>query len=291
VKSQRSRSCAAFGSKTPSGSKGSSTGEATTIFLRATSSSTRPMIQRHATARSARRGGLVTSVHLTETCEKQGPHLITHVATTAVTTTDEAMTETIHDELKQTDLTPRQHLLDTGYITAPLLVSSQQRYGIEVIGPGRPDVRMASQHRGRHRCQSVSPRLGPQASDLSPRAYEYELDACSRPWQERGHQDQVLHHRLRQLSSADPLYPLGKKYKRRTLTVRPQAQHEALQAARRRPQTPAFAKEYALREGIEATISESGCVPLACAAPVILALPKRICNILALPRRSMWCAR
>ena len=82
-----------------------------------------------------------------------------------------------------------------------------------------------------------------------------------------------------------------KKYKRRTITVRPQAQHEALQAARRRQQTPAFAKEYALREGIEATISESGCVPLACAAPVLLALPKRICNILALPRRSMWCVR
>ena len=47
-----------------------------------------------------------------------------------------------------------------------------------------------------------------------------------------------------------------KKYKRRTITLRPQAQHEALQAARRRPQTRAFAKQYALREGIEATISQ-----------------------------------
>jgi transposase len=48
-----------------------------------------------------------------------------------------------------------------------------------------------------------------------------------------------------------------KKYKRRTITIRPQAQHEALQAARRRQKTPAFAKQYALREGIEATISEA----------------------------------
>ena len=47
-----------------------------------------------------------------------------------------------------------------------------------------------------------------------------------------------------------------KKYKRRTITVRPQAQHEALQAARRRQQTRAFTKQYALREGIEATISQ-----------------------------------
>jgi len=76
-----------------------------------------------------------------------------------------------------------------------------------------------------------------------------------------------------------------KKYKRRTITLRPQVQHEALQAARRRQQTRAFAKEYALREGIEATISESGCVPLACVTPVKVALPKRICSILLLPRR------
>lgn len=36
----------------------------------------------------------------------------------------------------------------------------------------------------------------------------------------------------------------------------PREQHEALQAARRREQTPAFAKLYARREGIEATISQ-----------------------------------
>jgi hypothetical protein len=43
---------------------------------------------------------------------------------------------------------------------------------------------------------------------------------------------------------------------RRLITVRPREQHEALQAARRREQTPAFAKLYARREGIEATISQ-----------------------------------
>src|SRR5881397_1138361 len=151
VKSWQSRSCAAFGSKTTSGSKGSSTGEATTIFLRATSSSTRPLIQRHAMARSARRGGPETSVHLTETCEKESPHLITHVATTAATTTDEAMTETIHAELEQRDLTPGQHLLDTGSITAPILVSSQQHDGILRDWTRASGCEMASQHRWRHR--------------------------------------------------------------------------------------------------------------------------------------------
>lgn len=55
-------------------------------------------------------GFLSYKVHLTETCEEDAPHLITHVATTAAATTDEAMTETIHANLEQTDLTPRQHL-------------------------------------------------------------------------------------------------------------------------------------------------------------------------------------
>ena len=86
-------------------------------------------------------------VHLTETCEKESPHLITHVATTAATTTDEAMTETIHAELEQRDLTPGQHLLDTGSITAPILVSSQQHDGILRDWTRASGCEMASQHR------------------------------------------------------------------------------------------------------------------------------------------------
>ena len=85
-------------------------------------------------------------MHLTETCEEGSPHLITNVATTSAPITDEQMTETIHEELEQAHLLPRQHFVDTGYVTASHLVSSQQRYGIEMIGPRRPDVRMASQY-------------------------------------------------------------------------------------------------------------------------------------------------
>jgi transposase len=46
------------------------------------------------------------------------------------------------------------------------------------------------------------------------------------------------------------------KYQRRTLTVRPQAQHTALQVARQRQRTTTFHQRYALRAGIEATISQ-----------------------------------
>jgi len=80
-------------------------------------------------------------VHLTEICAEDMPHVITHVATTPAPVADDAMTETIHEKLKQADLHPQQHLLDSGYITAHVLATSQSRFGIEVIGPGRPDVK------------------------------------------------------------------------------------------------------------------------------------------------------
>ena len=73
-------------------------------------------------------------VHLTETCDEDRPHLITHVATTPAPLADEAMVEPIHADLKQEQLLPSQHLLDSGYITAPTLARGQKDYGIEVIG-------------------------------------------------------------------------------------------------------------------------------------------------------------
>src|ERR1017187_5138768 len=57
---------------------------------------------------------------------------------------------------------------------------------------------------------------------------------------------------------------------RRLLSVRPQQQYEALQAARKRQATEEFSQHYALRQGIEATISESECEPLTCVALALL---------------------
>jgi transposase len=43
----------------------------------------------------------------------------------------------------------------------------------------------------------------------------------------------------------------------RQLTVKPQALHEALQAARQRQETPEFRAQYALRAGVESTLSQA----------------------------------
>jgi transposase len=78
-------------------------------------------------------------VHLTETCEDDEIHLITHIETTAAGITDSELSAPIHDALAQKDLLPSEHFLDSSYVDADLLVKSQRDLGIEVIGPMRPD--------------------------------------------------------------------------------------------------------------------------------------------------------
>ena len=78
-------------------------------------------------------------VHVTETCEPQEVHLITHVQTTPAHIQDIEQTAVIHEALNQKSLLPDRHFVDAGYVDAELLVSSQHDYGIELIGPVRPD--------------------------------------------------------------------------------------------------------------------------------------------------------
>ena len=78
-------------------------------------------------------------VHLTETCAEEALHLITHVETTEATVHESQKTETIHQTLVDKGLPPDQHLVDSAYIDAELLISSREDFGITLIGPGRLD--------------------------------------------------------------------------------------------------------------------------------------------------------
>lgn len=67
-------------------------------------------------------------VHLTETCQTDQPHLLTHVETTQSTQQDVTILDKLHTELQQKDLLPDDHLLDGAYISADNLVKSSQDY-------------------------------------------------------------------------------------------------------------------------------------------------------------------
>ena len=63
------------------------------------------------------------------------PNLITHVATTDATVTDNQMTGAIHDDLAGTNLVPGRHYLDSGYLSAAVVAAGHARHGIALIGP------------------------------------------------------------------------------------------------------------------------------------------------------------
>jgi transposase len=91
---------------------------------------------------STQRGSQWTGykVHLTETCDEDAPHLVTHVETTLATTADGVVVEPIHAELKRKDCLPDQHLVDNGYGSGTALVQSGKDYRVDLFGPARPDV-------------------------------------------------------------------------------------------------------------------------------------------------------
>jgi transposase len=60
------------------------------------------------------------TVHVTETCEDDAPHLITDVETTAGPVSDGVATPCIHQALARQGLLPTTHIVDTGYLDAEL---------------------------------------------------------------------------------------------------------------------------------------------------------------------------
>ncbi len=79
-------------------------------------------------------------VHLTETCDEDSVHLITHVETTQAHISDVDQTEPVHTALANKGLLPEEHIVDAGYVDGTLLVDSLEDFGIDLIGPVRPDV-------------------------------------------------------------------------------------------------------------------------------------------------------
>ena len=74
-------------------------------------------------------------VHLTENCDPDSPNLITNVETTAAMAHDITIVPTIHENLSQKKLLPDDHLVDSAYISADMLVESQTEYQVKLIGP------------------------------------------------------------------------------------------------------------------------------------------------------------
>jgi transposase len=77
---------------------------------------------------------------LTEACDEDLPHPITHVTTTTAAAHEVNCTESVQEALAGLGLSPGEHLVDAGFVTAELLVSSRDERDIRLIGPPRKDA-------------------------------------------------------------------------------------------------------------------------------------------------------
>lgn len=193
-------------------------------------------------------------VHLTETCDQHLPHLITDVQTTPATTPDGAVTATIHTDLARVNLLPDTHLVDAGYVDAAHLVTSRDEHGVDLVGPPPVDNHWQA-------------RAG-EGFDAASFTLDWERQRASCPqgqssvkWSETHDQHGEPIVNIRFPRAACAACPSRARCTRsvtgpRELTVRPQAQHQALQAARRRQHTAEFKAQYDARAGVEGTLSQ-----------------------------------
>jgi transposase len=208
-------------------------------------------------ARHASKGDLSWvgyKAHLSEACDEELPHLITHVVTTPASTHDSHVVEPLHAALQKRDLVPAEHLLDAGYVDTQLLVESEQDFGIELIGPVAPD--RSWQAKANKGFALACFRVNWEAQRVS-----CPQGRTSVSWSERrtGRGEQVIEARFSKLdccSCPSQTECVKSAEKAREIRLRPREEFEALQQARQRQQSPEWKRQNAARAGIEGTISQ-----------------------------------
>lgn len=160
----------------------------------------------------------------------------------------------IEQDLAERQLLPATHLVDSGYVVADWLVNAPREHQIEVVGPlKQSSSRQEREGQGYdvhafqidwaaqqaqcppgHRSVKWTPGHSPEGHPvIRLRFAKATWDTCA----------------VRQACTSSAKYP-------RQITVKPPAQHEAIHAAHARQAPPEFKQRYALRAGVESTISQ-----------------------------------
>jgi transposase len=193
-------------------------------------------------------------VHVTETCDEDTPHVITHVETTLATTPDDKMLDTIHAALAEHALLPQEHLVDCGYTDSEILVGSDQAYGVTIVGPVAADPSWQAREATGFDNSAVT-------IDWETHTATCPQGKQSRKWQpdtDVAGQDVIQIRFAKRDCQVCAVRSACTRAKTepRTLTVRTQGYHEVLQAARQRQKTVEFQEQSAKRAGIEGTLSQ-----------------------------------
>jgi transposase len=192
--------------------------------------------------------------HLSETCAADEIHVITQVTTTLATGADMEVLDTVHADLANKNLLPKEHLLDGGYVDGEALTSAKKDLGMTLISPIRELV-------------SWQAKAG-QGFDLAHFSIDWKNQSVTCPvgqtttqWRQRhteGRKDaiQVRFLPTQCCACSSRTQCTRAKSGARTITFLAEEQHLALQAARKEQKSREFRKKYSRRAGVEGTISQ-----------------------------------
>jgi transposase len=182
------------------------------------------------------------------------PNLITHVATTDATVTDNRMTGPVHEALAAKNLAPGRHYLDSGYLSAAIVVTALATRGIALIGPLLAD-------------NSAPARAGTGYAradftiDYDTMTVTCPQGKTSSSWTPCTQKGQAAAVATFAATDCGPCPARARcttsSKKRRQLTVLPRDLAEAQAAARAAEKTIPFQADYARRAGVEGTMHQA----------------------------------
>ncbi len=191
-------------------------------------------------------------VHLTETCSEEEPvHLIVQAEVSAATVQDVELTMPLLLDLQARELVPEERLLDSGYVSGEVLAEHAE-LEIALVGPLKQEG--GWQHQTGYGLAAFE-------VDWQKQQVRCPQGQLSQNWCV-GHTcgEEVIRVSFSAVTChACPVKELctkREKHKGRILTLSPQRVHEARERRRAEQRTPAFQERYALRAGIEGSLSE-----------------------------------
>jgi transposase len=192
-------------------------------------------------------------VHFTETCDPDQPVIVTDVQTTAPLSVDSEALPQIQADLKERDVLPAVQAVDAGYVDAATLVSSPERYQVTLLGPALGDTSWQAKAGN-----------GFAASDFAIH-WEAHHAVCpagkrSIAWhekEERGQEVVAIYFSRTECGRCPHRADCTRSAAGRRLTMRPEKEYQALQAARERQKTQGFMQRYACRAGVEGTHTQA----------------------------------
>jgi transposase len=199
-------------------------------------------------------GWMGYTVHLSETCEAEAVHLITHVQTTPANVAEAKCPQAIQQALLKQGRAPGIHLADAGYLAADLLVSSQAQRGIRLVGPVHESARWQDKGEGTYSWEQFKIDWAAKIAHC-PQGHR---SVRGQPFECATGHTYIRVTFARQDCAACPERPRCTRAKGqpRRLQLQPQAQQEALQQLRAYLKTEEGQALYKKRAGIEGTLSQ-----------------------------------